>query len=55
MKFTGRELEVIGHALKNLADDVEEISKANHYTEYIREIKDIQTKITGVVPTYTLN
>tara|TARA_R110000744_G_scaffold177436_3_gene296312 strand:- start:1654 stop:1833 length:180 start_codon:yes stop_codon:yes gene_type:complete len=53
--FTVRELEIIQHALKVYASDVETISKKHDYTEYMNEINNIQTKIEDVIPTYTLN
>ena len=52
MKFTERELEVIGHALKVLHDTVEEMYEEgsgdgeDDFSDYLSEIKHIQTRRT---------
>ena len=62
MEFTDRELEVIGHALLTLYDQVKSMyedspseSAENDFAHYLSEIKDIQTRITNNIPTETLN
>lgn len=61
MKFTDRELEVIGHALLTLYDQVKEMYEegsgdgVDDFAHYLSEIKNIQTRITNNIPTETLN
>ena len=61
MKFTGRELEVIGHSLNHLYEEVKEMYEegsgdgVDDFAHYLSEIKDIQTRITNNIPTETLN
>jgi len=55
MKFTDRELEVIGHALKTLHEQVNEIDPNYEFEDYLMEINDIQTRITDNMPKETLN
>ena len=55
MKFSDRELEVIGHALKTLYEQVNEIDPNYEFEDYLIEINDIQTRITDNMPTETLN
>ena len=61
MEFTDRELEVIGHALLTLYDQVKEMYEegsgdgVDDFAHYLSEIKDIQTRITDNIPKETLN
>ena len=55
MKFSDRELEVIGHALKTLYEQVNEIDPNYEFENYLIEINDIQTRITDNMPRETLN
>tara|TARA_Y100000310_G_scaffold123110_1_gene121861 strand:- start:110 stop:277 length:168 start_codon:yes stop_codon:yes gene_type:complete len=55
MKFSDRELEVIGHALKTLHEQVNEIDPNYEFEDYLIEINDIQTRITDNMPRETLN
>ena len=61
MKFTERELEVIGHALNVLAEQVEEMYEEgsgdgeDDFSDYLNEIKHIQTTITNNMPRELLN
>ena len=61
MKFTDRELEVIGHALNVLYEQVKEMyensegDQEQELLEYLYEIKNIQTRITDNMPKETLN
>ena len=61
MKFTERELEVIGHALNTLYEQVKEMyensegDEEQELLEYLYEINDIQTRITDNMPKETLN
>ena len=61
MKFTDRELEVIGHALTVLHDTVEEMYEEgsgdgeNDFSDYLNEINNIQTTITNNMPREILN
>jgi len=61
MKFTERELEVIGHALNTLYEDVKEMYEEgsgdgeDDFSDYLNEIKHIQTTITNNMPREILN
>jgi len=61
MKFSDRELEVIGHALNVLYEQVKEMyensegDQEQELLEYLYEIKNIQTRITDNMPKETLN
>ena len=61
MKFSERELEVIGHSLKTLYEQVKEMyensegDQEQELLEYLYEIKNIQTRITDNMPKETLN
>ena len=61
MKFTERELEVIGHALNVLAEQVEGMYEEgsgdgeDDFSDYLSEIKHIQTTITNNMPREILN
>ena len=60
MKFTDRELEVIGHALKTLYEKVKEIEDErgdgdDDFIDYLSEIKNIQTMITDNMSNELLN
>ena len=61
MKFSDRELEVIGVGLKSLYEEIKEIyenSKGEdeqNFLQYLYEIKNIQTRITDNMPKETLN
>ena len=61
MKFTERELEVIGHSLNTLYEQVKEMyensegDQEQELLEYLYEIKNIQTRITDNIPKETLN
>ena len=60
MKFTDRELEVIGHALKTLYEQVKEIEDEREdgdddFIDYLSEIKNIQTTITDNMSNELLN
>ena len=61
MKFTERELEVIGNALNTLYEEVKEMYEegsgdgVDDFTHYLSEIKNIQTWITNNIPKETLN
>ena len=60
MKFTDRELEVIGHALKTLYEQVKEIEDErgdgdDDFIDYLSEIKNIQTTITDNMSNELLN
>ena len=60
MRFTNRELEVIGQALKELHESVQAIDKNepdDHtaFKDYLYEINKIQTRITDNMPRETLN
>jgi|14BtaG_2_1085337.scaffolds.fasta_scaffold106742_1 hypothetical protein len=61
MEFTDRELEVIGHGLLTLYNQVKEMYEegsgdgVDDFAHYLSEIKDIQTRITNNIPTETLN
>ena len=50
MKFTERELEVIGNALNTLYEEVKEMYEEDSgdevFVHYLSEIKNIQTRIT---------
>ena len=59
MKFSERELEVIGHALKTLYEQVKEIEDERRdgeddFIDYLNEIKNIQIMITDAMPKETL-
>ena len=56
MKFTERELEVIGHALKELHESVQRLDKNEPaFKDYLYEINNIQNRITDAMPKETLN
>ena len=59
MKFTDRELEVIGHALNVLYEQVEEMYEEDagdgEFAHYLSEIKNIQTTITDSMSNELLN
>ena len=61
MKFSDRELEVIGHALNTLYEEVKEMYEEgsgdgeDDFVHYLSEIKNIQTRITDNMPKETLN
>ena len=61
MKFTKRELEVIGVGLKSLYEEIKEIYENSegddeqNFLQYLYEINDIQTRITDNMPKETLN
>ena len=61
MKFTDRELEVIGHALNVLYDEVKEMYETgsgdgeDDFVHYLSEIKNIQTTITDNMSNELLN
>ena len=61
MKFTESELEVIGHALNSLYEDVKEMYEEgsgdgeDDFVDYLSEISNIQTRITDNMPKETLN
>jgi hypothetical protein len=61
MKFTDRELEVIGHALSVLYQQVEEMYEEgsgdgeDDFSDYLSEIKNIQTTITNNMSNELLN
>ena len=60
MEFTDRELEVMGHALNTLYDQVKSMHEDRYggvedFAHYLSEIKDIQTRITDNIPKETLN
>ena len=61
MKFTDRELEVIGHALNVLYEQVEEMYEEgsgdgeDDFVHYLSEIKNIQTTITDSMSNELLN
>jgi len=60
MKFSERELEVIGHSLKTLYEQVKEIEDErlegeDDFIDYLSEIKNIQIMITDNMPKETLN
>ena len=55
MKFSDRELEVIGHALKTLHEQVNEIDPNYEFEDYLMEINDIQTRITDNMPNEIIN
>ena len=61
MKFSDRELEVIGHSLNVLYEQVKEMyensegDQEQELLEYLYEIKNIQTRITDNMPKETLN
>ena len=61
MKFTERELEVIGHALNSLYEDVKEMYEEgsgdgeDDFVDYLSEISNIQTRITDNMPKEILN
>jgi len=61
MKFSDRELEVIGHSLNHLYEEVKEMYETGSgdgesgFTDYLNEIKNIQTRITDNMPRETLN
>ena len=61
MKFSDRELEVIGHGLKTLYDQIKEMYETesgdgeDDFIHYFNEIKNIQTRITNNIPKETLN
>jgi len=61
MKFTDRELEVIGHGLLTLYGQVKEMYEegsddgTDTFVHYLSEIKDLQTRITNNIPNEKLN
>ena len=61
MKFTNRELEVLGHGLLTLYNQVKEMYEegsddgTNTFVHYLSEIKELQTRITNNIPNKTLN
>tara|TARA_R100000656_G_C3875919_1_gene113257 strand:- start:208 stop:393 length:186 start_codon:yes stop_codon:yes gene_type:complete len=61
MKFTDRELEVIGHALNVLYEQVKEMYEEgsgdgeDDFVDYLSEIKNIQTTITDNMSNELLN
>ncbi len=61
MTFSERELEVIGHSLNHLYEEVKEMYETGSgdgepgFVDYLNEIKNIQTRITDNMPTETLN
>ena len=61
MKFTDRELEVIGHALNVLYEQVKEMYEEgsgdaeDYFVHYLSEIKNIQTTITDNMSNELLN
>ena len=60
MKFSARELEIIGHALKTLYEQVkgiedERVDRDYDFIDYLSEIKNIQIMITDAMPKETLN
>ena len=60
MKFSERELEIIGHALKTLYEQVkgiedERVDRDYDFIDYLSEIKNIQNRITDAMPKETLN
>jgi len=61
MKFSERELEVIGHALNSLYEDVKEMYEEgsgdgeDDFVDYLSEISNIQTRITDNMPKEILN
>ena len=61
MKVSERELEVIGHSLNTLYEQVKEMyensegDQEQELLEYLYEIKNIQTRITDNMPKETLN
>jgi len=61
MIFTERELEVIGHSLNHLYEEVKEMYETGSgdgkpgFIDYINEIKNIQTRITDNMPNEIIN
>ena len=54
IKLSNREAEVIQHGLKTLSDQVTELDPDYDYSDYIKEINNIQTRITELT-NITLN
>ena len=54
IKLSEREAEVIQHGLKSLSDQVAELDPDYDYSDYIKEINNIQTRITELT-NITLN
>ena len=54
IKLSEREAEVIQHGLKTLSDQVTELDPDYDYSDYIKEINNIQTRITELT-NITLN
>ena len=61
MIFSERELEVIGHSLNHLYEEVKEMYEEGSgdgepgFIEYLNEIKNIQTRITDNMPNEIIN
>ena len=61
MIFTERELEVIGHSLNHLYEEVKEMYEEGSgdgepgFIDYLNEIKNIQTRITDNMPNEIIN
>ena len=54
IKLSNREIEVIQHGLKTLSDQVAELDTDYDYSDYIKEINNIQTRISELT-NITLN
>ena len=54
IKLSNREAEVIQHGLKTLSDQVAELDPDYDYSDYIKEINNIQTRISELT-NITLN
>ena len=54
IKLSERESEIIQHGLKTLSDQVTELDPDYDYSDYIKEINNIQTRITELT-NITLN
>jgi len=54
IKLSNREAEVIQHGLKTLSDQVTELDQDYDYSDYIKEINNIQTRISELT-NITLN
>ena len=61
MIFTERELEVIGHSLNHLYEEVKGMYETGSgdgepgFIDYLNEIKNIQTRITDNMPNEIIN
>ena len=54
IKLSERESEIIQHGLKTLSDQVTELDPDYDYSDYIKEINNIQTRISELT-NITLN